>query len=123
MTPRVELTRAFEFSAAHFLPQAGDEHRCRRLHGHNFRIEVSVAGAPDPRTGWVIDFGEIKRVVEPLIHTLDHQPLNDVTGLENPTSEHLARWLWDRLKPGLPGLCRITVAETPAARCTYWGDE
>ncbi|MFH1144271.1 MAG: 6-carboxytetrahydropterin synthase QueD [Candidatus Eisenbacteria bacterium] len=118
-----ELTRTFEFSAAHFLPEAGRGHKCRAAHGHNFVVEVTVRGTPDPRTGWVIDFGEIKGIVGPLIDELDHRTLNEIPGLENATSEVLARWIWDRLKPGLPGLSRITVSETPAARCTYWGEE
>jgi 6-pyruvoyltetrahydropterin/6-carboxytetrahydropterin synthase len=118
-----ELTRVFEFSAAHFLPEAGETHRCRHPHGHNFVVEVAVRGAADPRTGWVMDFGEIKSAVEPLIRQLDHHMLNEIPGLENATSERLARWLWERLKPGLAGLARITVSETPGARCCYWGDE
>ena len=118
-----ELTRAFSFSAAHFLPEAGETHRCRAAHGHNFVVEVTVRGTPDPRTGWVMDFGDIKAEVEPLVRELDHKVLNDVPGLENPTSERLARWFWDRLRAGLPGLARITIAETPASRCSYTGEE
>jgi 6-pyruvoyltetrahydropterin/6-carboxytetrahydropterin synthase len=118
----IELTRTFEFSAAHSLPQAGEGHKCRAQHGHNFTVEVTVRGDPDPVQGWVIDFGEIKRAVEPLIAQLDHRMLNEIAGLENPTSENLVRWIWRRLAPALPGLARLTVSETPGTRCTYWGE-
>jgi len=118
-----ELTRVFEFSAAHYLPEAGETHKCRTPHGHNFVVEVAVRGTPDPRAGWIVDFGEIRALVDPLIHDLDHHTLNDVPGLENPTSENLARWFWKQLKPRLPGLARITVSETPSSRCSYWEGE
>ncbi|MBM3316767.1 MAG: 6-carboxytetrahydropterin synthase QueD [Candidatus Eisenbacteria bacterium] len=119
----MELSRTFEFSAAHALPASGEGHRCRGVHGHNFTLEVVVRGRPDPERGWVIDFGDIKRAVEPLLRELDHRWLNDVPGLENPTSETLVRWLWTRLAPVLPGLARLSVGETPHTRCTYWGEE
>ena len=120
---RVELTREYRFEAAHRLPMVPPEHKCARMHGHSFRIEVMVSGEVDARTGWLIDFGDITAVVEPLLkHELDHRSLNDVPGLENPTSEHLCRWLWERLRPRIEGLSAITVHETCAARCTYRGD-
>jgi 6-pyruvoyltetrahydropterin/6-carboxytetrahydropterin synthase len=118
----IELTRSFEFSAAHSLPQAGEGHKCRAQHGHNFVIEVAVRGEPDPRKGWVIDFGDIKHAVEPVVGLLDHRMLNEIPGLENPTSENLVRWIWGRLKPALPNLARVSVSETPGTRCTYWGE-
>ena len=120
---RVELSKTYRFEAAHWLPQVPPEHKCHRMHGHSFEIEVSVAGEVDPRTGWLIDFGEITDVVEPILEQeLDHCTLNDVPGLENATSEMLCVWLWRRLKPGLPGLAAITVHETCTARCTYRGE-
>jgi 6-pyruvoyltetrahydropterin/6-carboxytetrahydropterin synthase len=119
---RVELTRTFGFESAHRLPMVPPDHKCARMHGHSFRIDVQVAGEIDPKTGWLIDYAEITRVVEPLLkQELDHRPLNDVPGLENPTSELLCVWLWRRLQPALPGLAAITVHETCAARCTYRG--
>jgi 6-pyruvoyltetrahydropterin/6-carboxytetrahydropterin synthase len=118
-----ELTRAFEFSAAHALPESGEGHKCRGLHGHNYTLEVAVRGEPDPQTGWVVDFGEIKRAVAPIVEQLDHQLLNEIPGLENATSERLAHWIYERLRPRLPGLARVTIAETPGTRCTYWGEE
>src|SRR5437667_9111817 len=119
---RVELTREYTFEAAHRLPRVPDGHKCARLHGHSFRVEIGVAGEVDPATGWLIDFGEITAVVEPLLRgELDHRTLNDVAGLENPTSEALCGWLWSRLAPRLTGLAAVTVHETCTARCTYRG--
>ena len=120
---RVELTKEFTFEAAHRLPQVPPDHKCARMHGHSFRIEVVVAGEIDPVLGWLVDYADITAAVEPMIRTeLDHRTLNDVAGLENPTSELLAVWLWGRIAPRLAGLAAITVAETCTARCTYRGD-
>lgn len=117
----VRLVREFTFEAAHHLPRAPEGHRCRRLHGHSYRVEIAVEGPVDPETGWFLDYGSIRAQVEPLRQRLDHYYLNDVEGLENPTSENLARWLWERLRPGLPALVRITVHETCESRCEYEG--
>jgi 6-pyruvoyltetrahydropterin/6-carboxytetrahydropterin synthase len=120
---RVELTREYSFEAAHRLPMVPPTHKCARMHGHSFRVEVVIAGEIDSRLGWLVDFGDISAVVEPLLKAqLDHRTLNDVPGLENPTSELLAVWLWERLHEQLPGLAAITVAETCTARCTYRGE-
>ena len=119
----MELTKEFRFEAAHRLPMVPPDHKCFRMHGHGFRIGITVAGEVDPRLGWVLDYADITAKVEPLIlGELDHRSLNDVPGLENPTSELLAAWLWQRLAPQLPGLAAITVHETCAARCTYRGE-
>ncbi len=119
---QVELTRHFEFNAAHALPQVGDEHKCRSIHGHNFTVEVSVRGKVDPERGWLMDYGDIKALVGPLVKQLDHRMLNEIPGLENPTSENLARWFWDRLIPDLPELSRVTICESPGSQCSYWGE-
>ena len=118
---RVVLTKTFRFEAAHLLPTVPEGHKCRRLHGHSFRVAVSVAGAVDPATGWLLDYADIARAFEPVRQELDHFYLNEIEGLENPTSEILAVWIWDRLKPHLPILSAITVHETCTARCTYRG--
>jgi 6-pyruvoyltetrahydropterin/6-carboxytetrahydropterin synthase len=96
-------------------------HKCRRLHGHSFRVEVRVRGVPDPALGWVMDFADLKAAWAPLDDALDHQYLNDVPGLENPTSEVLARWIWARLLPTLPGLAAVAVRETCTSGCVYRG--
>jgi 6-pyruvoyl tetrahydropterin synthase/QueD family protein len=120
---RVELTKEYSFEAAHRLPRVPAEHKCARMHGHSFRIEVCVAGEVDERMGWLVDYAEITGAVEPLLkRELDHRALNDVPGLENPTSENLCAWLWRRIRPQLQGLVSITVAETCTARCTYRGE-
>jgi 6-pyruvoyltetrahydropterin/6-carboxytetrahydropterin synthase len=118
----VELCRKYHFAAAHYLPRAPEGHKCRRLHGHSYEIEVAVRGEVDPETGWLIDYGEIDRRVRPVVAELDHRTLNDVPGLENATSEVLCSWLWERLRDRLPGLCRVSVAETCAAACHYFGE-
>jgi 6-pyruvoyltetrahydropterin/6-carboxytetrahydropterin synthase len=120
---KVALTRSYRFEAAHRLPMVPPDHKCARMHGHSFEVAITVAGAVDERMGWLVDYAEITKVVEPLLkNELDHRSLNDVPGLENPTSEVLCGWLWGRLRPQLPLLSEITVAETCTARCSYRGD-
>jgi 6-pyruvoyltetrahydropterin/6-carboxytetrahydropterin synthase len=118
----MEIFKEFVIEAAHRLPNLPAEHKCWRLHGHSFRIGVYVSGPLDERLGWVQDFAEIKSAFEPVFDALDHRFLNDVPGLENPTSENLAHWIWQRLKPSLPLLARIEVRETCTAGCIYRGD-
>ena len=118
----MEIFKIFGFEAAHYLPNVPPTHKCRRMHGHSFRVEVYVEGAVDPATGWVMDFADLKAFVEPLEDRLDHRVLNDIEGLENPTSENLARWLWRELKPALPGLSQLIVRETCTAGCIYRGE-
>lgn len=119
---KVRLVREYRFEAAHRLPNVPEGHKCQRLHGHSFKIELAIAGPVDERTGWFIDFGDVDSVWAPLHELLDHRYLNDVPGLENPTSEVLSRWLWERIKPKLPELVRVTVYETCDSRCEYEGD-
>mgnify|MGYP003348383528 CR=1 FL=1 len=120
---KMELRKSFQFEAAHLLPLLPEAHKCRRLHGHSFSVEVVVAGECDPKLGWLVDFGEIAAKVEPVLkQELDHRVLNDVPGLENPTSEVLAVWLWNRLGPIVPHLAAITVHETTTSRVTYRGE-
>lgn len=118
---RVRLVRQFVFEAAHRLPFAPPGHRCARLHGHSFRVELICEGITDPTTGWLLDFGDIRAAFDPLLAQLDHYYLNEVPGLENPTSENLAMWIWERIKPRLPSLAQVNVAETCNARCEYRG--
>jgi 6-pyruvoyltetrahydropterin/6-carboxytetrahydropterin synthase len=117
----MEIFREFTFEAAHRLPQVPEGHKCGRLHGHSYRTEVHVTGAVDETAGWVMDFGLIKEAFAPLLSQLDHYYLNEVEGLENPTSENLARWIWDRLAPSLPMLSAVTVRETCTSGCTFRG--
>lgn len=118
----VELSREFRFEAAHRLPKVPEGHKCRRLHGHSYKIGVEVSGEVDPETGWLIDFAEIKEAWKPLEDRLDHYYLNEIEGLSNPTSEVLARWIWERLEPRLPQLSALTVHETCTSACTFRGE-
>ena len=117
----MEIFKEFTFEAAHRLPFVPDGHKCSRLHGHSFRCELHVRGDVDPKLGWIVDFADIKRAFEPFLAQLDHHFLNEVEGLANPTSEVLARWIFDRVRPSLPGLCRVVVRETCTSGCVYDG--
>ena len=121
MSARAEIVKELRFEAAHRLPNVPPEHKCARLHGHSFRIELRVAGEIDPHTGWVTDFADLESAFAPLFARLDHRYLNEIEGLENPTSENLARWIWQRLQGSLQGLIEVTVHETCTSRCTYRG--
>ncbi|MCQ8774857.1 6-carboxytetrahydropterin synthase QueD [Streptomyces telluris] len=117
----MEIFREFTFEAAHRLPNVPEGHKCARLHGHSYKVIVHVEAPVDPEAGWVMDFGDIKRAFKPLEERLDHYYLNEIEGLENPTSEILARWIWERLQPALPALSALTVRETCTSGCTYRG--
>ncbi len=119
---QMEIFKEFTIEAAHWLPHVPEGHKCRRLHGHSFHIEVHVSGPLDPLLGWVVDFADIKAAYRPVEERIDHRCLNEVAGLENPTSENLARWLWRELRPALPALSRIVVKETCTSGCIYAGD-
>jgi 6-pyruvoyltetrahydropterin/6-carboxytetrahydropterin synthase len=119
----LELFKEFTFEAAHRLPSVPDGHKCSRLHGHSYRLIVHVSGEVDPATGMVIDFGDVKDIVKPLIDKhLDHYYLNEVDGLENPTSENVARWVWQRLVHQLPQLSAIQIRETCTSGVIYRGE-
>jgi 6-pyruvoyltetrahydropterin/6-carboxytetrahydropterin synthase len=118
----MEIFKEFTFEAAHRLPNVPEEHKCHRLHGHSFRVRVYVEGDLDPKLGWIMDFADIKKAVKPVIKQLDHYFLNEIEGLENPTSEVLAKWIWERLEPALPVLSRVEVGETCTSGCVYKGD-
>ena len=117
----MEIYKEFTFEAAHLLPNVPTGHKCGRLHGHTYRVQVHISGELDDQLGWVMDFAEIKKIVHPIIKELDHYYLNDIPGLENPTSENLARWIWGRLQSLLP-LSKIVICETCTSGCSYKGD-
>ena len=117
----MHIFKVFQLEAAHRLPNVPAGHKCARLHGHSFRIDVHVRGPLDPHLGWVMDFADIKAAFAPLFADLDHNYLNDLPGLDNPTSENLARWVWTHLKPRLALLDRIVVHETCTSACSYDG--
>ncbi|WP_078063689.1 6-carboxytetrahydropterin synthase QueD [Pseudodesulfovibrio indicus] len=109
------------FDAAHKLPNVPDGHKCSRLHGHSFGVDIHVSGDISDATGWVVDFSDLKAIAAPVIGTLDHNYLNDIPGLDNPTSENIAIWIWDKLKDNLPGLSKVVVKETPSSGAIYSG--
>ena len=117
----MDVFREFTFEAAHRLPHVPEGHKCSRLHGHSFRVEVRVRGDIDPASGMVIDFAEIKAAFAPLLDRLDHYFFNEVEGLDNPTSENLAHWIWDRLIQPLPQLAEVVVRETCTSGVAYRG--
>ena len=117
----MEIFKTFHLEAAHRLPNVPPGHKCARLHGHSFRVDVHVAGEPGPQSGWIMDFADIKAAFAPIFDALDHRYLNDVPGLDNPTSERVAMWIWEHLKPALPALARIVVHETCTSGCVYAG--
>jgi 6-pyruvoyltetrahydropterin/6-carboxytetrahydropterin synthase len=119
----MDLRKSFQFEAAHLLPRLHENHKCRRLHGHSFRVEIVVSGELDPELGWVLDYADMSASFKPLWEQLDHRYLNEVHGLENPTSENIAIWIWDRLRPAMPLLTEVVVAETCTASCRYRGPE
>ncbi len=119
---KIELRKKFQFEAAHLLPHLPVTHKCRRLHGHSFACEITVAGDCDEALGWLMDYAEISAHFKPLWDQLDHRYLNEIHGLENPTSERIAVWIWQRLKPSLPLLTEVRVAETCTAECVYRGE-
>ncbi len=118
----MEIYKEFTFEAAHLLPNVPEGHKCGRLHGHSFRVGLTIAGDVDEHLGWVMDFADVKAAFKPILDRLDHYYLNDIEGLENPTSENVAIWIWDQLKPKLPLLAKVEVRETCTAGCVYTGE-
>jgi 6-pyruvoyltetrahydropterin/6-carboxytetrahydropterin synthase len=117
----MDIFKIFHIEAAHRLPNVPSGHKCARLHGHSFRVEVHVGGQLGAESGWVMDFADVKAAFAPVFERLDHRYLNEIAGLENPTSERLATWIWDELKPTLPALSKIVVHETCTSGCVYTG--
>jgi 6-pyruvoyltetrahydropterin/6-carboxytetrahydropterin synthase len=119
----MEIFKEFTFEAAHRLPHVPADHKCSRLHGHSYRVAVHVDGPVEDSSGWVRDFADLSRAMKPVLEVLDHHYLNEVPGLDNPTSERIARWIWQRLRPALPDLAQVVVHETCTSGCVYRGDD
>jgi len=120
--PKMRIYKEFKFDSAHWLPHVPPTHKCANMHGHTYYIEIHVEDELDPRLGWVLDYNDLRKVVEPLVDRLDHKVLNDIPGLENPTAEFIALWFWDQVKPALPQLCQVVVKENPSNVCIYSGE-
>ena len=118
---KVELKKSFQFEAAHSLPNLPPSHKCYRLHGHSFKVELTVAGECDQQFGWLVDYADISAAFQPSWEKLDHRHLNEIEGLENPTSENIARWIWNEVQSEIPLLTSVEIAETCNASCIYRG--
>jgi 6-pyruvoyltetrahydropterin/6-carboxytetrahydropterin synthase len=117
----MEIFKEFNIEAAHRLPNVPAVHKCFRLHGHSYRIEIHVGGKVSDPSGWIIDFAEIRDAFQPIFDQLDHNYLNEIEGLSNPTSENLATWIWERIIARLPNLTKVVVRETCTSGCVYKG--
>lgn len=116
---KFELRQHFQIESARRLPNLQEGHPCGRMHGHSFKIILTLVGEQHPVTGWVLDYHEISERMKPLLGELDHRVLNDVQGLENPTSENLALWIFTKARPLIAGLQKVTIMETPFTECSY----
>jgi len=115
----MKIFKKYTFDSAHFLPNVSETHKCKRMHGHTYHLTVFIEGKIDEKYGWIIDFNDLKSVVNPVIEQLDHHVLNEIEGLENPTCEILAKWLYDKIKSDVPFLESIEVYETPTSGAIY----
>lgn len=118
----MEIYKEFTFESAHRLPNVPEGHKCARLHGHSFQVRIYIRGEITNHEGWIMDFSDLKAAFKPLYQQLDHNYLNEIEGLENPTSENLAIWIWERLKPELPLLSKVEIRETCTSGCIYTGE-
>ena len=116
------IFKKFTFDSAHSLSYVPDGHKCKEVHGHTYHLTLFIEGDLDPELGWVMDFADMKRVVKPVVDAIDHKYLNDIEGLENPTCEIVAKWIWDKIKQDLPLLKKIQLNETPTSGVVYEGD-
>jgi 6-pyruvoyltetrahydropterin/6-carboxytetrahydropterin synthase len=118
----MQIYKSFTFDSAHFLPNVPDGHKCKNIHGHTYHLKVIIEGNLENRLEWVMDFAELKKVIKPIVDQLDHQLINDIPGLENPTCERIGVWIWDKIKPQIPQLKRIELQETPTSGMIYEGE-
>ena len=118
----MEIFNRYYLESARRLPRLPADHPCSRVHGHSFQVEIHVSGPLDPEMDWVVDFAELDAAFSPIHAQLDHHYLNDIPGLENPTTERMAQWVWQHLKPRLPGLSKIVIQETQQSGCVYCGE-
>lgn len=121
MSKNFEMKVQYRIESARHLPQLPESHPCRRLHGHSFVITLTLFGPWKPNMGWMYDYHELDQIVKPILTVLDHNVLNNIPGLSNPTSEMIAVYLYENIKPVLSELQKVTVAETPTTECTYSG--
>lgn len=116
---KFELKQHFYIESAHFLDHLPKNHPCSQMHGHSFKITFRFIGEKDQKFGWVLDYNEISEKIKPVLSKLDHHVLNEIEGLENPTSENLAEWIYTRCHTVLSQLAQVTVSETRNTECSY----
>ncbi len=117
----MQIFRKFSFDSAHFLPNVPEGHKCRNIHGHTYKMIVFIEDDLDPKLNWVMDFAAINQAIDPIIKSIDHKLMNDIPGLENPTCEQIAIWLWNQIKEKIPQLVKIELNETPTSGVIYAG--
>jgi len=115
------IYKSFTFDSAHYLPEVPKGHKCGNMHGHTYSLKVFVSGEIDPVTCWFMDFEDLKKTINPVIERLDHQVLNEIEGLENPTAENVVVWIWNQIYTRLPELVRLELSETPGSGVIYEG--
>ena len=119
----MQVFRQFRFHAARHLPNLEDSHICKKIHGHTFNLTVYIKGNINNQTGFIIDFFDIDKIVtKNIIKSIDHKLLNDIADLENPTSEILCKWIWDKLKTKISGLNKIILSEDHGTGIIYSGE-
>ena len=117
----MQIFKDFTFDAAHFLPNVPEGHKCKEMHGHTYLLTVYIEGEPDEELGWLMDFSDLKSKINPIINAVDHKLLNQIEGLENPTCERIAIWLWEKIKAQIPQLTKVKLKETPTSGVVYCG--
>ena len=117
----MKIFKNFTFDSAHFLPNVPEGHKCKELHGHTYRLTVILESELVKKLDWVVDFAEVKNVINPIIDSIDHKLLNDIEGLQNPTCEIVAIWLWNKIKDELPQLTKIELSENASSGVIYEG--
>lgn len=116
---KFQLKKSFQIESARFLSQLPKQHPCSRMHGHSFHITFTFVGPLQEKLDWLIDYHELEQKIRPILALLDHQTLNNVPGLENPTTEILSKWLFEHVRKEIPELTQVTVKETQDTECTY----
>ena len=117
----MHIFKTFTFDSAHSLPNVPDGHKCKEIHGHTYRLTIYLEGELEKDLNWVIDFADLKNAINPILEIVDHKLLNKIEGLENPTCEMIAKWLWNKIKAQVPLLSKVELHETPTSGAIYKG--
>ena len=115
------IYKKFNIESARSIPNLPKTHPCHHIHGHSFKIIISVQGDVNEQNGFVVDFQDIDDAFDPLKKELDHSYLNDIEDLQNPTSENICIWIWNKIQSSLPNIYKIEIRETDSTGCIYKG--